>query len=99
MTREEAITLYESKFYEEMSSHDIALFQLSEDRLCMPFDVFHEAIEYVLDRPVWTHEFGLNLEGLKAEMEGKISKPTLKEIIGLIPEEKRLISIVVSEIK
>lgn len=57
LTEEQAIRLAETKFWETMTDHDIAKFQLFEDRLCMPFGVFHRAIEKALGRPVWTHEF------------------------------------------
>jgi hypothetical protein len=57
----------------------------------VPFEVFHEAIEKALGRPVWTHEFGLNMEGLKKEFLGETPPPTMEEIMNLIPEEKRVI--------
>ncbi len=57
----------------------------------MPFDVFHEAIEKVLHRPVYTHEFGLNYVGIVLEYLGEKQPPTFEEIINMIPEEKRII--------
>ena len=63
MTKEEAIALHDSKFYETMSYKERAMFQMFEPLLCMPFSVFHEAVEKTLGRPVWTHEFlGDNLK-------------------------------------
>jgi hypothetical protein len=91
MTKEEAIKLAESKFWEKMSYREIATFQLYEDRLCMPFSVFHEAMEKVLERPVYSHEFGLNREALKRELSGLFPAPTLEEIMNMIPEEKRIV--------
>jgi len=91
MKKETAIKLSESNFWENMSFRDIAIFQLFEPLLCMPFEIFHEAIEKTLNRPVFTHEFGLNIEGLKKELLGEKTAPTLYEIIDLIPEEKRII--------
>lgn len=93
MTEEKAIALHESRFWETMSYREKAMFQLFEERLCMPFDVFHEAIEKTLGRPVFTHEFGLNVEGLRREIMGEAPAPTLEEIINLIPAEKRIIVI------
>ena len=57
----------------------------------MPFDVFHKAVEETLGRPVFTHEFGLNLDGLCKELAGEQKAPTLQQIVELIPEEKRLL--------
>ena len=91
MTREQAVALFNSKFWEEMSDREKATFQLFEERLCMPFEVFHEAMEKTLGRPIFTHEFGLNAEGLKAELLGERDAPSLEEIINLIPEEKRIL--------
>lgn len=91
MKKEEAIELYKSEFWESMSYRDIALYQLFTDRLCMPFEVFHKAIEKTLGRPVFTHEFGFNIEGLKKEIMGQKPPPTFQEVIELIPKDKRVI--------
>ncbi len=91
MTREEAVKLYDSKWWEGQSDYDLAKFQLFEDRLCMPFEVFHKAISLALGRDVYTHEFGLNREGLQKELLGELPPPTLEEVIGLIPPEKLMV--------
>jgi hypothetical protein len=91
MTSEEAIILYESEFWKHLSFRERAEFQLFEDKLCMPFGIFHEAVEKTLERAVYTHEFGLNCAGLQMEVLGEKSPPTLQEILELIPEEKRMI--------
>lgn len=87
MTKEQAM----SRFWEGMNYRERAMFQLFEPLLCMPFNVFHEAVEKALHRPVYTHEFGLNWAGLQAEIHGEQSSPTLEEIINLIPADKRVI--------
>lgn len=94
MTREQAIKLAESKFWENMELKDIAKFQLFEEKLCMPFGVFHNAIEKTLDRPVFTHEFGLNVEDLKKELLKEKPMPTIEEIINLIPKDKQIIFLI-----
>ena len=47
----------------------LGYYQLMNPILLIPFDKFHEALEFLLGRSVWTHEMGLNYEGLKAEAE------------------------------
>ena len=47
----------------------LGYYQLMNPRLLVSFDKFHEALEFLLGRPVWTHEMGLNYEVLKAEAE------------------------------
>lgn len=91
MTKKQAIELAESSFWEKMTPREIATFQLHERRLCMPFDVFHKAVEETLNRPVYTHEFGLNIKGLKKELAGEQKTPSMQEIIEMIPEDKRII--------
>jgi len=85
MTQKEAIKLYESKFWETMTLKDRAMFQLFEP-LLMPFDIFHEAVEKTLGRPVYTHEFGLNVDGLKKELLGESPSPSMNDIIQLLME-------------
>lgn len=90
LTKEQAIAFGENKLYEGMTSRQIAEFQLMQDRLCMPFEIFHKAISEALDRPVYTHEFA-NQDALIKEFYGEKEPPTLEEIINLIPEDKRIL--------
>ena len=91
LTKEEAIKIYESGIWKDWSDEDLVAFQLFQEKLCVPFDIFHKAIEKVLGRPVFTHEFGLNYDGLVAEYPGRAPKPSLEDIVNLIPEEKRIV--------
>jgi len=90
-TKEQAIAFAENKLWEPMSLRERAEFQMSQEKLCMPFDVFHEAVEKTLGRPVFTHEFGLNYDGIAKELMGEKEPPTMAEIINLIPADKRVI--------
>ncbi|GAF74934.1 unnamed protein product [marine sediment metagenome] len=74
MTQEEAIKLGESKWWEGQTNKEIIDFQLYEERLCLPFGVYHKAVEACLQRPVYTHEFA-DTEALKRELEGKEAAP------------------------
>jgi hypothetical protein len=93
MTKDEAIALAESHFWEQMTLRDRAMFQLHEELLCMPFDVFHEAVEKTLGRPVFTHEFA-RMDSLRRELNGERPPPTLAEIMDLIPADKRIVVVV-----
>jgi Na+-transporting NADH:ubiquinone oxidoreductase subunit NqrF len=90
MTREQALVLYETKWWETKSPEEIVRVQLFEDKLCMPFSNFHEAVEKALGRSVWTHEFGLNWKGLQEEFLKDRPAPTMQEIMKMIPPEKRI---------
>lgn len=91
MSQQEAIAFHDSKAYEAMSDRERAEFQMVQDRLCMPFGVFHGAVEKTLGRPVFTHEFGLNREGLMKELLGERAAPSFGEILALLPADKRII--------
>lgn len=57
----------------------------------IPFGMIHKRIEELVGRPVWTHEMGLDWEGLVLEAGGRREPPTMEGIIDLVPEEKRII--------
>lgn len=80
LTREEAIAFHESGEWQDMRPIDRARFQLEQRKLCMPFGVFHEAMEEALGRPVWTHEFA-KPDILKAEFYERIPKQTMGQIM------------------
>jgi len=91
LTKEQAIGFADSGLYKCMSYREIAEFQIQQECLCMPFDVFHEAIEKTVGRSVYTHEFGLNIDGIKSELFDGAEPLTFEEVVNLIPEEKRII--------
>ena len=91
LTREEAIAVHDGGKWRSWSHERIAHFQMEQDRMCVPFGVFHEAVEKALGRPVWTHEFGLNRDGLMRELKGEEAPPSMEDILNLIPEEKRIV--------
>lgn len=90
LTKEQAIAFSENKCYKNMTYRQIAEFQMEQDRLCMPFNVFHEAIEKVLGRPVFIHEFAFRDE-IRKELYGEKEPPTFEEICALIPQEKLIV--------
>ena len=98
MTKEQAIALRESNFWQGMSDREIAEFQMIESESCMPFHVFHEALEKTLGRPVSTHELRLNADGIGDELFKGKQPPTLEEVINMIPIEKRIVVIPIGEL-
>ena len=69
LSKENALKLYNTEWWKTTTDLEIVKFQLFEDRLCVPFDIFHGAVENVLKRPVFTHEFGF-VGGLQKEFLG-----------------------------
>lgn len=89
ITKEEAILIYTKKLYEYWNDEEKVQFQLFQDRFAIPFSIFHQAVEKVLKRTVYTYEFA-SLENLKKEFLGENSAPSLESIMELIPKEKRM---------
>lgn len=81
LTEREAYGIAETRFWEsdEWTPTELALMQLNQRRLVMDFSVFHQSVENLLERPVWTHEF-INPDAMLNEYETKI-KPTIEEIM------------------
>ena len=91
-TKEEAIAIADSGVWKDLDNEEIVKLQLFQYRLCMDFGRFHEAMEKVLDRPIFTHEFtSSNYDNLIEEYLGEKDSPSYEDIINLIPEEKRVI--------
>ncbi|MEI7443280.1 MAG: hypothetical protein WCK28_00180 [Burkholderiales bacterium] len=84
LTREQAIAFHESEAWRDMPAAQLAAFQLRQRLLCVPFEEFHRAVESVLGRPVWSHEFA-DPERLRDEMAGLVEPPTFDEILAMIP--------------
>ena len=91
LTREQAIELAKSKVYENWTNEEIVRCQLFQEKLCMDFSRFHEALEKVLGRPILTHEIAMNYDGIVSEFLGEKDSPTFEEIIELIPKDKRVV--------
>lgn len=71
LSREEAIAMAEEELYKHLSLRERAEYQLSQELLCMPFTVFHEAVDKTARRPVFTHEFASSMvERVKKEILG-----------------------------
>jgi hypothetical protein len=87
-TKEEAIAFAKSEKWKHLNHDQLAWLLLYQERLCIPFDVGHEAVEKVLGRPVWTHGFA-DIDALREEWQTG-QKPTLKEIFEKIPGGKRI---------
>lgn len=91
VTQDEAIAMHDGGAWKDWTDIQRASFQMVQDRLCMPFAEFHKSVEKSLGRPVFTHEFGLNRDGLTRELAGLQSAPSMDEIMALIPAEKLIV--------
>ncbi len=87
LTKEQAITLAETHWWNDSTAVNIAAFQLSQSILCCPKEVFLSALSNVLGREVFTHELA-NRDQLIAELNRDRKSPSLKDVFALLPEEK-----------
>lgn len=67
----DAMATYEDNHWWEpdVDPRKYAYYQIQEGILLGNFSHFHEAIELLLGRPVYTHEFGISADALKQEAE------------------------------
>lgn len=93
LSKEQAIAIFEGGEWKDWTDEEVVKFQLYQERLCVPFNVFHKAVGKVLGRPVFTHEFAGDAghQALIDEYEGKRPAPTFEEIAAMIPAEKRVV--------
>jgi len=96
LTETEAIEIFNSNIWQEWTDEEIVAFQLYQDKLCLPFTRFHKAVETVLGRSVWTHEFAFASKpnGLQDQYESNCGKPSMQDIMALFPKNKPIILIV-----
>ncbi len=83
MTTDEAQALYDTGWWNVAPPLYIAAFQLREDRLCMPWSKFHEAVESVLGRGVAPSAFALCRAGLIESVE-KLDPPSQKTLLAAL---------------
>lgn len=82
-----AMEKYEGNHWWEpdVDPRKFAYYQILEPiMLCANFSQFHESIELLLGRPVYTHEFGINADGLRQEAER-----AWKYQVGVTSEQER----------
>lgn len=80
LTSEQAIALYKTEWWKTADPKQVVLFQLNNDRLCLPMDEYRKAFKKVTGRIFFTHEL-LNPQKLIKEVMGEKEAPTLREII------------------
>lgn len=91
LTEKQAIEFAKSEAWKDWTSSQIVLFQLFQKKLCMPFDIYHAAVEKELGRSVQVVEFGFNDKGLKAEFLGLGNPPTMEDVLAFFPKDKLVI--------
>ena len=84
--KDTCIKLAESNWWELFTPNQAAFLQFNQDKLCMPFSIFHEYFEKLIGRPVYTHEFA-SKRLLQEELDTGIH-PSLNEILAQIPPGK-----------
>lgn len=76
----------ENHWWESDDPIEVAMYQIFEDFLMVDFSKFHEGIEKLVGRPVFTREFGMNVDALREEARLGIER--LKQGIGTSDEYK-----------
>ncbi|MFA5173551.1 MAG: hypothetical protein WC438_00030 [Candidatus Pacearchaeota archaeon] len=76
----------ENYWWESKNPVEIAMYQVFEEILMTDFSLFHKGLEKLVGRPVWTHELGLNIEGIREEARLGINR--LKTGMGVSYEQR-----------
>ena len=92
LTREQAVALFESAFWQHLTPCKVAWFQLVAERMCVPLPIFRASLEVCLGRGLVSGEL-LEFERLRAELAGRRLAPTLEEVMAFIPEDKRVVKV------
>ncbi|MFU2509380.1 hypothetical protein [Pseudoalteromonas sp. ASV78] len=87
LTKEQAIELGNTKWWGHVNTASIAAFQLTQEMLCCPIEVYVNALSGTLGRNVYTHELD-KPELLIREMNREIKTPSVDEIIAMLPYDK-----------
>jgi len=90
ITEEQALSIASGRKWESWSDKQIVDLQLYQELLAMDWGRFHQAVEAMLVRPVFTHEFAYP-DLLREEYEGLRGKPSFADVMALIPADKRVI--------
>ncbi|HNG14055.1 MAG TPA: hypothetical protein PL173_13300 [Saprospiraceae bacterium] len=73
LTKEEAIAFHDSRQWESMTYEELFYFQVVQDKLCIPLDLYKRAAEATLCRPIMSIEIG-SPHLLLAEYAKKLEK-------------------------
>lgn len=88
---ERAMKLVATKWWETATPREIAHLQLWRRECICPLSLFVDSLSPALGRPVMHHELGCDWDGLCLELIGERDAPTMQQIVGLIPEDKRMV--------
>src|SRR6185436_49807 len=79
--REKAIALAKTEWWIGRTAREIVQVQLFTQELVVPIAILMPAMNEAFGRPVYTHELGLNYDGLVQEFLGERDAPTFDEIL------------------
>ena len=74
LSQDEAVAFDKSGEWEELTPIERARYQLNQERLCMPLDLFHEGMEALLGRKIEAREF-IYPDSLRVEVDRVYQTP------------------------
>jgi len=80
LSKEQAIAFGKNGEGEGWTAVQVAAFQLFQKRLCIDMCTFQTAVQEVLGRPVWSHEFAYP-GALQQEFLAKVSGIPMSEVV------------------
>jgi hypothetical protein len=86
LTQKQAIAFAESGTWRDWDFRTRALFQVHQNRMCIPLEEYYKALSQTLGRDIYRHEPYLNQPQLREELMGVVGAPCLDQIIALLPQ-------------
>lgn len=83
-TEAQAIAIYNSGIWQDMTEKQICDMQLLQDRLCVPLDILHDAMNVCLGRPITNLELLTQRSELTREYILKNGKPSCEDVMALL---------------
>ena len=91
MSRLQITAFIKQRLWESMSWEELAKFQVTQETLCVPFDLYRNAAERTLGRPLFNLQLANGRERVKSELFGGTPPESLREVIDIIPLHKRMV--------
>jgi hypothetical protein len=96
LTEEEATAFYHGNKWQAWDAKTRAIFQLQQERMCMPFKVFRESIEESLGRKIIPYELLSASDSLLRELQGLADPPSLEDVLALVPPHHKVYARLIS---
>lgn len=87
-TEAQAIAIYKSGIWQDMTAKQICDMQLLQNRTCVPLDILHDAMNSCLGRPITNLELFTQRSALTQEYILKNGQPVDEEVMAILADNQ-----------